>query len=156
MDQLHPIKVKGKVSAEWLAVLLLLFYTRGCRDQFNRSGSQAAPLLGIKELCCCLVAKLCPTLATPQTIAHQVRLSMEFSRQEHWNELPFPPPGDLPNPGIEGASPALAGRSFTAEPPKELCRRCLHVFVNSLDRFKLPVVRAVPQSHELQARLLKT
>ena len=43
--------------------------------------------------------------------------SMGFSRQEYWNELPCPPPGDLPNPGIEPASlmsPALAGRFFTA------------------------------------------
>ena len=47
-------------------------------------------------------------------------LSMEFSRQEYWNRLPVPPPGDLPNPGIKPASPvspALAGRFFTTEPP---------------------------------------
>ena len=43
-------------------------------------------------------------------------LSMEFFRQEYWSGLPFPPPGDLPNPGIEPTFPALAGRSFTAEP----------------------------------------
>ena len=45
---------------------------------------------------------------------------MEFSRQEYWNGLPFPTPEDLPNPGIEPlslASPALAGRFFTATPP---------------------------------------
>ena len=42
--------------------------------------------------------------ATPWTIALQVPLSMEFSRQEYWGELPFPTPGDLPNPGIEPAS----------------------------------------------------
>ena len=45
---------------------------------------------------------------------------MEFSRQEYWNGLPFPTPEDLPNPGIEPlslASPALAGRFFTAAPP---------------------------------------
>ena len=46
-------------------------------------------------------------------------LSMEFSRQEYWHGLPFPTPGDLPNPGIEPmspATPALAGRFFTIEP----------------------------------------
>ena len=57
--------------------------------------------------------------ATPWTLAHQVPLSMGFSRQESWNALPFPPPGDLPDPGIEPkspASPAQAGRFFTSGP----------------------------------------
>ena len=45
--------------------------------------------------------------ATPWTVAHQAPPSMEFSRQEHWSGLPFPSPGDLPNPGIEPGSPAL-------------------------------------------------
>ena len=44
---------------------------------------------------------------TPWTVAHQAPLSMGFSRQEHWSGFPCPPPGDLPNPGIEPASPAL-------------------------------------------------
>ena len=51
------------------------------------------------------------------TIALQVRLSMEFSRQESGSGLPFPSPGDLPNPGIKPASPALADKFFTPEPP---------------------------------------
>ena len=49
---------------------------------------------------------------TPWTVAHQASLSMGFSRQEYWSELPFPPPGDLLDPGIEPASlrsPVLAG-----------------------------------------------
>ena len=49
---------------------------------------------------------------TLRTVAHQASLSMGFSRQEYWNELPCPPPGDLPDPGIEPWSlmfPALAG-----------------------------------------------
>ena len=53
---------------------------------------------------------------TPWTVAHQVPLSVEFSRQEYWSGLPFPPPGDLPDPGIKPMSlksPALAGRFFT-------------------------------------------
>ena len=57
--------------------------------------------------------------ATPQAVALQAPPSTGFSRQEHWSELPFPPPGDLPHPGIElrsSASPALAGGFFTAEP----------------------------------------
>ena len=50
-------------------------------------------------------------------IAHQAPLSMGFPRQEYWSELPFPPPGDLLDRGLEPARPALAGRFFTTEPP---------------------------------------
>ena len=49
----------------------------------------------------------------PQTVACQAPLPMGFSRQEYWSGLPFPPPGDLPNPGIEPVSPVLEGRFFT-------------------------------------------
>ena len=52
-------------------------------------------------LCCFSCAQL---FATSWTVTHQAPLSMEFSRQEHWNGLPFPPPGDLPDPGIEPTS----------------------------------------------------
>ena len=57
--------------------------------------------------------------ATPWTAAHQAPLSTGFSRQEDWSGLPFPPPGDLPDPGIElmfFMSTALAGEFFTTEP----------------------------------------
>ena len=47
------------------------------------------------------------------TVAHQAPLSMGFSRQEYWSELPCPPSGDLPDPGMEPASPTLAGGFFT-------------------------------------------
>ena len=53
---------------------------------------------------------------TPWT-AHQVPLSMEFPRQEYWSGLPFPSPGDLPNPGIEPRSPALQTDALPSEPP---------------------------------------
>ena len=51
------------------------------------------------------------------TVACQAPLSMEFSRQEYWNRLPFPSPGDLPNPGIKPTSPTLTGGFFTTGPP---------------------------------------
>ena len=54
-----------------------------------------------------LVAKSCMTLATLWAIACQAPLSVGFSRQEHWNGLLFPSPGDLPHPGIKPKSPAL-------------------------------------------------
>ena len=44
---------------------------------------------------------------------------MEFSSQEHWSGLPFPPPGDLPNAGIEPGSPALQADSLPSEPPRK-------------------------------------
>ena len=64
------------------------------------------------------------SLATPWTVACQSPLSMGFPRQEYWSGLPFPPPGDLPHPGIEPASLALAGRFFTTEPPGKPQYRC--------------------------------
>ena len=51
--------------------------------------------------------------ATPRTITLQAPLSMEFTGQQYSSGLPFPSPGDLPDPGIEPASPTLAGRFFT-------------------------------------------
>ena len=55
--------------------------------------------------------------ATPWTLAYQAFPSMGFSRQEYWSGLPFPSPGDLPNPGIEPGSPALEAGTLTSEPP---------------------------------------
>ena len=54
---------------------------------------------------------------TPWTVPHQAPLSMGFSRQEYWSGLPCPPPGDLPDPGIKPASPAVTGGFFTTAPP---------------------------------------
>ena len=55
--------------------------------------------------------------AAPWTVAYQASLSMGFSRQEYWSGLPFPSPGDLPNPGIKPESPALEADALTSEPP---------------------------------------
>ena len=61
--------------------------------------------------------------AIPWTVVYQASLSMGFSRQEYWSGLPFPSPGDLPDPGIEPMSPALQADAlpsdpfFTSEPP---------------------------------------
>ena len=80
-------------------------------------------------------AQSCLTLwghfVTPWTVAHQAPLSMEFPKQEYWSGLPFPPPGNLPDPGIKPVSPALAGRFFTTEPPGKPNSRlaCLYLVV---------------------------
>ena len=55
--------------------------------------------------------------ATPWTVAHQAPPSMGFSRQEYWSGLPFPSPGDFPNPGIEPRSPTFPADTITSEPP---------------------------------------
>ena len=55
--------------------------------------------------------------ATPWTVAYQAPLPMGFSRQEYWSGLPFPSPGDLPDPGIEPGSSAFQADALTSEPP---------------------------------------
>ena len=57
------------------------------------------------------------SFVTPWTVACQALLSMEFSRQEYWSRLPFPPPGNLPDPGIDPTSLTLADGFFTTAPP---------------------------------------
>ena len=75
-------------------------------------------------LCVCISHSVVPNSATPRTVAHQVPPSMEFSRQEYWNGLPFPFPGDLTDPGIKPGSPALQADSLLSESPP-LCYSCL-------------------------------
>ena len=69
---------------------------------------------------------------TPWTVAHQGPLSVEFSRQEHWSGLPFPPPGDRPDPGIEPQSPASPALQADSLPLSHL----------GSNRYMLPRARA--------------
>ena len=64
---------------------------------------------------CVLVVRPCPTLCDPMDLT--LPLSVGFSRQEYWSGLPFPPAGDLLNPGIEPRSPVLQSDSLLSEPP---------------------------------------
>ena len=75
----------------------------------------------LSELLVVFVYSLSPVQlsVTPWTVACQAPLSMGFLRQEYWSELPFPSSGDVPDPGMEPASPALTGRFFTAEPASQ-------------------------------------
>ena len=72
------------------------------------------PLVGIRLFSHSVMSD---SFATSWTVARQAPLSIGFHKQEHWNGLPFPSPGDLPDPGIEPMSPALADGFFTIEPP---------------------------------------
>ena len=58
--------------------------------------------------------------ATAWTVVYQAPLPMGFSRQAYWSGLPFPPPGDLPSPGIKPESPALQADALPSEPPGKL------------------------------------
>ena len=79
------------------------------------------------------VTELCSTLGTPWTVALRVPLSMRFPRQEHWNGLPFPSPGDLIDLWIEPMFLELVGGFFTAEPPEKpaVCPN-YHIFCSPL------------------------
>ena len=68
-------------------------------------------------ICVYLSHSVIHLFVTSWTVAHQAPLSMGFSRQEYCNELPFPSPGDLPDPGIEPGSPTLQADSLPSEPP---------------------------------------
>ena len=69
------------------------------------------------NLKCYAVLSLIQLFVTPWTVAHQAPHPWEFSRQGYWSGLPFPTPGDLPNPGIKPRSPMLQVDSLPAEPP---------------------------------------
>ena len=66
------------------------------------------------------------------TVAYQTPPSMGFSRQEYWSGLPFPSPGDLPNPGIEPGSPALQADTLTSEPPGKPWLLLLYYIIGTL------------------------
>ena len=72
--------------------------------------------------------------ATPWTVVYQAPQSMRFSRQECWSGLPFPSPGDLPDPGIEPGSPALQANFLLSEPPEKPYFFSGHFFI---DRYLL-------------------
>ena len=105
--------------------------------------------------------------ATPWTVAHQALLSLGFSRQEHWSGLPCPPPGDLPNPGIEAASlmsPALAGGFFTTSATWEVLMvykypsivRCSIINIHTTNRATsvAQTVKSLPAMWETRVRSL--
>ena len=72
---------------------------------------------------------------TPWTVAYQAYPSMGFSRQEYWSGLPFPSPGDLPNPGIEPWSPALQADAVPSEPQGKSCvvQKCTDTFIGVIN-----------------------
>ena len=84
----------------------------------------------------------------PWTVACQAPLSMGFPRQKHWSGLPWPPPGDLPNPGVKPQVSCIAGGFFTTEPPEELLIKLLLLLLSRFSRVRLcdPVDSSPPGS----------
>ena len=108
------IRVNGLLC--WKILVIMCFH-----DQCSLVGKLSMLLLNLFSSMQWSVAVMSNSSVTPWTVACQVPLSMEFPRQEYRSGLPFPSPGDLPNPGTEPASlgsPSLAGRLFTAPPGK--------------------------------------
>ena len=77
------------------------------KDQVAKSGLKQGEVKSLSRV---------RLFATPWTVAYQAPTSMGFSRQEYWSGLPFPSPGDLPNPGIKPRSPALQTDALPSEP----------------------------------------
>ena len=76
--------------------------------------------------------QLCLTLVTLWIAARQDPLSMQLSRQEYCSGLPFPFPGDLPDPGIEPGSPTLEADALTSEPPGKPNKRMKGILTESV------------------------
>ena len=122
---LEPVAVMGTVSrnlkgreSHWGSE------PRVGRAQVATWGALTSSTARCQGVACCLPVA-CPTLCNPGTEACKAPLSMEFSRREYRSGLPFPPPGDLPDSGMEPgslASPALVGGFLTTEPPGNPCK----------------------------------
>ena len=90
---------------------------RHCRGNAEQKKARRAVCVCV---CVCVFSVVSDSFATPMDCSLLVAsLSMGFSRQEYCSGLPFPSPGDLPDPGIKPRSPALAGGFIPAEPPRK-------------------------------------
>ena len=96
----HWLKCWEEVECVVLFFFFWWLYVMVCGILVPRAGIEPRPCAALP----CLVASVVSDSVTPWTVTHQAPLSMGFSRQECWSGLPCPPPGDLPNPGIEPAS----------------------------------------------------
>ena len=122
-------KLSSVKNITWTHVNPWLFYSNVWQNSLQKKKKQTKPAKKKKkkeynlsfscwyvqhrhtQLLCCV-----QLFATPRIVARQTPLSMEFSRQEYWSGLPFPPPGDLPDPGIEPIEPPRKS-IFNRSPP---------------------------------------
>jgi len=138
-NQYNIVKLKNKIKFNklnlslYICILLVLFLWRALliEKSLHLQGEKGMVFIGFSGWCsqsnwmaCYLtraVLNCAQLFATLWTVVCQALLSMGFSRQEYRSGLPFPPPVDLPKPGFEPMSPALAGVFFTAESPGMPC-----------------------------------
>ena len=123
-DPCNKIQANKRKTGTFVSMSALYSYGRDTEQMTDSPGSWAFRIKHhlSKDIDLFVVVYLlsCVRLfATQWTVAHQVPLSMEFSRQEYWSGLLFPSAGDLPKPWIKPRCPALAGRFFTDEPPRK-------------------------------------
>ena len=98
-------------------------------------------------MCALQSLQLCPTLCNPWTVACQAPLSVGFPRQEYWSRLPFPSPGDLPDPGIEPPSlmsPALVGGFFATSATGEAVGCVFPLLLGQTETFWLGRIQSAP------------
>ena len=101
------LNVLSVIITTWLCIIGVSFFWKE-KDKESKYGKKWSEVKSLSHV---------QLFATPWTVACQAPLSMGFSRQEHWSRLPFPSPGDLPDPGIEPGSPTLEAGALTSEPP---------------------------------------
>ena len=92
--------------------------------------------------------------ATLWIVAHQAPLSMGFSRQEYWSGLPFPSPGNLPNPGIESRSSVLQADALTSERPGKPIIIAF-IFLKSVNVLHFPDFFSITKSGEIQGLIVE-
>ena len=88
---------------------------------------------------------------TPWAVAHKAPLSMEFSRQENWSGLPFPFPGDLPDPGIGPGSPVQRAGSLSSEPPGKPFSFHIQPFSFTFSAFARSIGNFFQETHRQQS-----
>ena len=114
----HQRRVQGEVGV-WLgACFSRVIWVVAVEGAGGRRGREIAHICALSSFSRSVVSD---SFTTPWTAARQAPLSMGFSRQEDWSGLPFPAPGDPPDPGIEPVVPALAGGFLSTEPPGRFC-----------------------------------
>ena len=93
--------------------------------------------------------------ANPWTVAYQAPPSMGFSRQEYLSGLPFPSPGDLPDPGIKPRSPAFQADTLTSEPPGKRCSTKLLRVPWTVRRYSQSILKEISPGCSLEGPMLK-
>ena len=116
-DRDRPRNKKERREIVWFKSLIIV-KNKTAINIYRKFWLWIKPIITVlSNYCVCLSLSLVQLLVTPWNASRQAPLSMGFSRQEYWSVLPFPSPGDLPDPGIEPQSPELQANSLLSEPP---------------------------------------